>query len=470
METKNDEKGITLQDIINVIWKNIILVIVTTLLIFILGIVYTFAIAKETYVASTKIIVAVENNGGSQNPTVASTESLRITETIADLAETRSVLEPVAIEILKDKNLELSNENINSYVNYLASITSETFSSTTYIVGISTVTKSDTDCVKYVNLISNELVKFANNNEQMKAFKTSLSVVDSAVKSSYNSPNKTLYLIVSGIAGLVIALVVVFIKEFMSSKFKTKDEIEHISKCNIVGTFNDNKKRIQNPIIEPTIQNFEPFNNLFTNIRYSNVDNPIKVIEFTSTVENELKTTISSNLAYTIKNNNKSVIILDFDLRRPSVHTLFNLPRQNGVVEYATEGLNLDNIIKHTEYGIDVITSGVDVLNPYVIFESQKINELINLLREKYDYIIIDTPPLAICADAEVISKFADGICYNVAMEQVKKKMFAEGLDKLEKANANIIGICVTKIKINHANKYEYSYSSNYYNDSNAKQ
>ena len=179
---------------------------------------------------------------------------------------------------------------------------------------------------------------------------------------------------------------------------------------------------------------------------------------FTSTMVDELKTTVCSNYAYTLVHNESKVVIIDLDTRKPRLHEVFNVEKNNGIVEYLSGEIDIEKLIKSTDKGVDVITVGKSVTNPITLLESAKLKELIKELKNKYDYIVIDTPPLVACNDAAIISSLADCVIYNVAINQAKKKEIKASLEQLNEAGANVIGINITKANISDRGGYYYYY------------
>ena len=485
MENNKKEKGISLGDIIRVIKKNLILLCIITFIITLIGGVYAFT-RKPVYSASSKVMISA--SADSKTIDIDSTDSLRFTKTYAITVKTS---DDIINDVIDDyNNLELDfykdgtlyeNQTLSSQfklklekykessINYISARISTSASSESYIVNI-TFTDEDPDlAVELVNLIvKNSQKEFEYKDEsnlgQFADFKISVNSVKSARSAYYSGINKKLYLIIAFLAGVVLAFVVVFIKEFMSNKFKTVDEIESVTDELPIGIFYDNKKKAKDEIInliEPTIQNYEPYNRLFTNIKYANMDNPYKTILFTSTVEDELKSFIASNLASCINNNGLKVLLIDLDLRKPTAHKTFNVCREDGVIEYVAGEITKDKLIKKTNNGLDVITSGKEVINPFAVLESDKLKSLIEELKSEYDYIILDTAPLAICNDAKLIAKYADGLVYNVTINQVKKKLFMDNVLRLKDLNINIIGYNITKVPTNNDKGYYY-YSYKY--------
>ena len=448
MEEKNN--SITLSDIWRVIKKNIILIGVITMSILLVGAIYTFKFTTPTYASSSSIVVAIEETASETDYS----NSLRAVVTVADEVKSSKKLEPIA-------------NKYNMTVSQVASKISVSNNTNTMIVRIRVLDTDGERAINIANDVAQRCVEEAyKNSEDDKGLlfyvKDSIVIIDEASEYYYNSPNKLLYVIISFILGAVIALVVVFVKEFMSNKFKTKEDVEAFFDENIIGIIPDkksNEKLEYASLVEPSIHEFEPYNKLISNIKYLNLDNPYKVIMTTSTIPSELKSTISANLAYTLYSNNKKVLIIDLDTRKPSINKIFKVQNENGLVEYVEGISDINSIIKKSDSGVDVITSGKNVINPIVIIESSKVKELLNKLREIYDYIIVDTPPTYSCTDASIISKLCDGVIFNVSINQVKKKYVKEAINSLKLVDANIIGINITKAQISKKDSAYYYYN-----------
>lgn len=448
----NDNNAITLSDIIRVVWKNIILICCVTVAVTVACIVYVFGFVKPTYIATSDVIVAVDSS--QYKDTTDYTNALRVVSTVGnELVPSDYVVKNVAA-----KHSDLTADTIRKNIKISVSTTS-------YVISISYVDTNQERAVSVVNDIAGALEEYVDNDEALKAFKMRVSTVNSAEKASYNSPNKKLYVIVAFLGGLVLSLVVVFVKEFMSTKFKTKDEVEYVLGKDIIGVLPDTVRGKQEEELAPapkTIQEFEPYNRLLSAIEYYNIDNPYRTIMFTSTGEDELKTTTIFKLAHTIVNNEKKVVILDLDIRKPVIHKYFNVQKKDGLVDYFKGDLKYEDIVKHTEAGVDVITAGENILNPIILLKNAKLKDFIEDLKKNYDFVLIDTPPATGITDAVLIAPNVDGVVYNVAMNQAKKKFAKETIKTLETAGAKIIGINITKARFGRTDYYYqyYNYGS----------
>ena len=452
MEEKK-ENSISLADIFRVVKKNLLLEIIIVLAITFLGAIYTFKVVDETYVSHTSVIVVIENTSTTPDEEkIDYTNSLRTIYTIAKLTKEDIVLNEVA-------------NNNDTTVPALRSMISYSLDDTEYIFKLSVVSTDGKYAQKIANEVIASLIDKTKNDEAVSKLNVTCSQTSPASDPQYNSPNKTLYLIIAFMLGGVVACVVVFCKEFLSNKFKTQEEIEGYYSYDIIGFHPDNKglkKSETVELVEPTVHAFEPYNKMIGNIKYSNIEKPNQIIMVTSSLSNELKSTTIANLAYCMTNNKYKVVLIDLDTRKPVIHKAFNISKENGLVEYIEGSSKKEDIIKKTEVGVDVITAGKKVLNPTVILESEGLKRLISELKEEYDYVLIDTPPVLACNDASLTSRLCDGVIFNISMNSVKKKDTKSALTELNMVNANIIGINITKAYVNKRDSYYYYYYYSY--------
>ena len=206
----------------------------------------------------------------------------------------------------------------------------------------------------------------------------------------------------------------------------------------------------------------EEFKAIRTNIQYSNLDKKIKTILVTSTTKNEGKTTIATNLAVNFAQiDNKKVLIIDCDLRNPSVHKEFDISNIKGVSDLLLEEKNILNYIKQTEVkNLHIITAGAIPPNPSEMLSSNKMREFIEIIKEEYDYVFIDTPPIGMVTDAGILASFVDGTVMVVRSEGVEIKAIQDAKKKLKAVNANIIGAILNRNKVKKDDYYYLYYGA----------
>ncbi|MFA5471563.1 MAG: CpsD/CapB family tyrosine-protein kinase [Acholeplasmataceae bacterium] len=208
----------------------------------------------------------------------------------------------------------------------------------------------------------------------------------------------------------------------------------------------------------------ESFQKVIINLEYANVDKNLKVIQFTSTLPSEGKSTFVSNLSYLMGQKGQKVILLDLDLRKPKMNRVFNVPNKNGLTDYLAGKITLDEAINHSDdIGIDFINAGEKTTSVINVLEAKKLKELIAQLREIYDYVLLDTPPVISVSDALYISKLADGVIFIVAQGKAKKVLVKDAIKTLKEYGVNILGIVFTQFDMKSGYGYGQDYS--YYSD-----
>lgn len=211
---------------------------------------------------------------------------------------------------------------------------------------------------------------------------------------------------------------------------------------------------------EPKSVIAEQYRNIRTSIQYSNLDKKLKTILVTSSTKNEGKTITTTNLAVNFAAiDKKKVLIIDCDLRNPSIHKEFGITNVGGLTDLLIEKNNIENYIKTTEIdNLHVLTAGVIPPNPSEILASKLMKDLLNNLKEMYDYIFIDTPPIGIVMDAGTLANKVDASILVVKSNGVEFKQLEETKRKLDAVNANIIGVVLNAYKSEKDNNYYYAY------------
>lgn len=185
----------------------------------------------------------------------------------------------------------------------------------------------------------------------------------------------------------------------------------------------------------------EGYNRLKDNVLYLNADGNKKVIQVESAVKSEGKTTVICNLAVALGLTEKKVVLVDLDFRRPRAHRLFKAEKEIGIAEYVLDKVDLDGIIKKTSYkNVDLITRGDDIHNSSLVLVSDKFKNLIKTLRDKYDYVLLDCPPILQVSDYMHITEVSDGVLFVVAYAQTTKTQVSEAIKELRKNGTDILG------------------------------
>lgn len=203
----------------------------------------------------------------------------------------------------------------------------------------------------------------------------------------------------------------------------------------------------------------EAYRVLRTNIQYTSIDKPLKTLTITSSGPGEGKTTTTINTAITFVQAGNRVLVVDGDLRKPKVHKLMGLENQNGLTNILASKNHYSNYIKKSKIeGLDIITCGAIPPNPSELLASNQMKNLINELREDYDLVLIDAPPVGNVTDAAIISTIVDGTILVAASGTVEVDAVKRAKELLQKVNANIIGVVLNKLDKNSKGNYYYYY------------
>lgn len=198
----------------------------------------------------------------------------------------------------------------------------------------------------------------------------------------------------------------------------------------------------------------EAYRSLRTSIKFSSIDKPIKTIVVTSSLAGEGKSTVVVNLAYSLSQDGARVLVIDCDLRKPSIHENFLLANEKGLTDVLFGKSDLKGVTKKIEDSLFLITAGTILPNPAEILGSKEMENLIKELKINFDYIIIDTPPILPVSDTLLLVSKADATLIVVKARKTKEKMVKESYERLIEAKANVIGTVLNESDKSLDNKY----------------
>lgn len=211
----------------------------------------------------------------------------------------------------------------------------------------------------------------------------------------------------------------------------------------------------------------EQFRTVRTNIEFAGAALDLcQVVMFTSSAMSEGKSTISANVAVTWAQAGKKVLLIDADLRRPTVHATFRTLNLDGVTTVLTGKDAVKDVIEETFVdNLDILTSGPVPPNPSELLNSKRMGEILDWARENYDIIVLDAPPVLVVSDVQVLVPKTDGVVVVAKMEKTLKGDLRRTIEVLKLANAKILG-CVERLKAKHGDRgYGYGYGYGYGNE-----
>lgn len=210
----------------------------------------------------------------------------------------------------------------------------------------------------------------------------------------------------------------------------------------------------------------EQFRTIRTNINFMAIDKPIKTLAMTSANVSEGKSTVTDNVAVVWAQTGQRVLLIDADLRRPTLHTTFNKSNQEGLTTILTSGTNsidLRQIVQPSGVeNLDILTSGPVPPNPAELLNSQRMKTLIESVKSVYDMVIVDVPPMLEVTDTQVLSHYLDAIVLVVKEGQTQKLAVKRAVELLNLAHANLLGYVMNDVNTDGDAGYGYGYGYGY--------
>lgn len=309
--------------------------------------------------------------------------------------------------------------------------------------------RAEAEIAKASNIPDNKILDYANIDTKIQI-----------------APKYSLNYLMAIVIGILFPLIILVLIDFFNTTINDITEIESKIKVPIIGLIGHNHKNIDFVVFQsPKSTIAESFRTVRTNIQYLHLDKELKshVIAITSTVSEEGKTFCALNIASAHALLGKKTLILGLDLRRPRIHETVNASNVVGISTYLLGNNSLDDIIIQTnQEHLYFMPTGPVPPNPAELLESKKMQELILTLRQMFEVIVIDTPPVALVTDALLISRYADTNIF-VIRQHYSKKNAIGFLNTISKSYGHtLLTLLINDVKINSYNVKSYNYYSAY--------
>lgn len=293
------------------------------------------------------------------------------------------------------------------------------------------------------------------------------------VPSVPSAPRKSRILALSLILGLMAGSGAVLLREMAQNTFRTSEDLEHKTGYSVIGQIPKIPAKHRKNVLEyitqkPNSVAAEAVRNLRTSLLLANLDTPPKVIMSTSSVPGEGKTTQSIALAQNFAGLGAKVLLIEGDLRRRVLDEYFGHDQKHGFLSVISGEIPLEKAIVHDDtLKADILYGEQSSINAADLFSSNTFAEFIKGLREHYDHIIIDTPPVLAVPDARVIGQLVDAVIYTVQWDSTPHRQVLDGLKSLDRVNVRVSGLVLSQIDGSKMKRYGYGDSygdySSYY-------
>lgn len=288
------------------------------------------------------------------------------------------------------------------------------------------------------------------------------------------SPKKTQIMLVALILGLMAGAGGAYTLELFNAGFTTPRQVEDLLALPLLASISKMEARDlsvdgarltipEYPLAKPLSRLSEAFRSLRSAIQMSDVDNPPKVLQFTSTVPGEGKSTLALGLAGSAAQAGLKVLIIDGDLRHPSASRYFDADKKTGLVEYLVGEAELKSVVLYSDrMKLWFLAAGGKTQNPPDLLASERLKALVAALRREFDLVIIDTPPMGPVVDPLIVSHLVDKVIFVVRWASTAREMVLHSIERLA-GHKKVAGIIFNQVIDSQAQKYgKYAYSYYY--------
>lgn len=303
-------------------------------------------------------------------------------------------------------------------------------------------------------------------------------VVDTPIiQSQPVKPNVKLNILLAVITGIALSIGLAFFTEYIDLTVKTPEELQKITDLPYLGAvfhFISDRKKLAGELKmleDPHSHIAEAFRVIRTNLLFTTLGEAKKFFLVTSAGVAEGKTFVTANLAVALAQSGKRVLVVDADLRKPRIQQIFKVERSPGLTNILVDReMDYSNLpIKRTLIeNLDILSSGDHPPNPSELLGSERMERFLSLIRERYDYVLFDSPPTFLASDSFILAQKVDGVIFVARSGRVEKDLLKESLDRYSRLNGKVMGL-VFNDAYREGGKYYYYKYHYYYGDGDGR-
>ena len=415
-------------------------------------------LTPKTYSSSIRFFVSTADASNSSQLAQGGTFTQDRVKSYTELMTTPRVLQPVADELkIKDGASSIEPKVV-------AKAAPDT------VIIDTTVTDTNPNRAKAIaTSLGTQFPKSVDELERVSDSKPSpvkVTLVQTPTKSEKVGPNWLTNLVLAGLLGLLAGTGLALLRDRLDTKIRNKDDVEAAAEdVTVLGAIPFDSDAPKHPLIlqaNPHSSRAEAFRSLRTNLQFVDAAKHPQVLTVTSSLAGEGKTTTTANLAFALANSGSSVCLIEGDLRRPRLLSYLGLEGGVGLTDVLIGRVALKDVAQRFgEHRLMVIGSGATPPNPSELLGSEPMKAVLDDLRGRFDYVVIDAPPLLPVTDAAVLSTQTDGTVLVAGADIVNRDQMLEALEMLDAVSANILGVVVNRVQRgSRGNYYDYRYES----------
>jgi capsular exopolysaccharide synthesis family protein len=442
-------------DILRRRWLGVLIIALATLA---LASAVTLAMPKK-YTATTRLFIAVAGGQSVTDLAQGSNFAEKQMSSYAEVATSPRVLGPVIQQLGLQTTPKALSESVEASVPV-----------NTVILEISATDLDPGRAAQIANAVGRELANAASELSPAKEDGTkavvATTIAEAEVPDKASSPKIVQNLGIGMILGLLLGLGVAVLRHLLDTKVRSEDDVRALTDSPILGVVAYDADVSAHPMIlrdQPLAAASEAIRRLRTNLQFIDVANRPKSIVISSSIPGEGKSTIALNLAVSLADTGTRVILVDADLRRPSVAEYVGIEGGVGLTTVLIGRARVEDVVQPLgATGLDILPAGQIPPNPSELLGSMAMADLLEQLSASYDMVLLDSPPLLPVTDAVVLSNLAGGALVVVGADRIHRPQLQQSLESLETAGSHLFGIVMNKIARREAAAYSYGYGYGY--------
>lgn len=410
-------------------------------------------LATPRYSATTRLFFSVQGSESVTDLAQGSTFAEKQMTSYAEVATSPLVLDSVTREL-----------GLTSTAEELAQTITAVVPSDTVILEVTATDPDPTRAMDVANAVGEQLAKVSATlvpqREDGSDAVQATTLASARLPAAPSSPNVVRNLAVAFALGLIMGAGFALLRHVLDTKIRNDQDVRALTDRPLLGAIAFDEAVPTHPVMvadQPLSAPSEAIRRLRTNLQFVGVASGSKSVVVTSSIPGEGKSTTAINLAVSLADAGSRVILIDADLRRPSVAEYLGLEGRAGLTSVLIGRADAEDVIQPwRDSGLDILPSGQVPPNPSELLGSAAMKGLLATLEAKYDVVLLDTPPLLPVTDATILTKLVGGALVVVGADRIHRAQLAESLDTLETADAQLHGLVLNKIARRDARPYVY--------------
>ncbi len=446
-----------LQDYLNVIKKRWMIIAAVALVTLGLAAAYT-ALTPRTYAATTQFFVSTSGDDTASSLAQGNTFTQARVKSYSQLLESPKVLDPVIKQV-----------GLSTTADKLAAQVTSTIPLDTVIIDVSVTSGTPASAQRIAAAVGDVFPRTIQELERKGSQSSPVKVTvvkEAGADPTPVSPKPTRNLALGLVLGLLLGFGVALLRDVLDKSVKSQRDLETVTDRTILGGIAYDTDASAHPLIvqvDPRSQRAEAFRSLRTNLQFIDVANPPKSIVITSSLPGEGKSTTTANLAISLAETGLKVVVIEGDLRRPRLLDYLGFEGSVGLTDVLVGRVEVDDVLQpFGRTGLRLLGAGPIPPNPSELLGSANMEQLIEDLAARFDYVLIDAPPLLPVTDAAVLSTIVDGAIVVVGAGVVQREHVRRALETLEAVNGTVLGLILNRVKAKEGGAgygtYEYDY------------